>query len=84
MKVLEADRKPSTDELKGKSTAVKRLNQLWERLKVTDGVLRRNFADDVGKVSWKQLIVPESLRSEVLQVLECLVAIWARKKPRSE
>ena len=45
--------------------AAKCLSQLWERLEI--GVLWRNFKDDIGKVSWKQLTVPESLRSEVLQ-----------------
>ena len=69
LKAREADQKPSTEELKGKSMAVKRLSQLWEKLEVTDGILWRNFEDDTGNVSWKQLIVPESLRSEVLQEL---------------
>ena len=40
--------------------------QLWERLEVVDGVLWRN---DPGSDFRKQLIVPESLRDEVLQEL---------------
>ena len=69
LRAREANEKPTADDLKGKSRAVKRLVQLWERLEVVDGVLWRNFKDDPGSDSRKQLIVPESLRDEVLQEL---------------
>ena len=48
---------------------MKHLVQLWERLEVVDRVLWRNFKDDPGSDSRKQLIVPESLRDKVLQEL---------------
>ena len=68
LRACEANEKP-TDDLKGKSKAVKCLIQLYKKLEIIDGVLWRNFEDDGGKVSWKQLIVPKSLRAEVLREL---------------
>ncbi len=38
------------------------LIQRWDRLEVTEGVLWRNFEDNVGKECWKQLIAPKTLQ----------------------
>ena len=73
LRAREARKKPFTDDLKGKSIAVKCLCQLWERLEVVDGVLWRKFENEVRKVSWKQFIILESLKNDVLQELHARV-----------
>ena len=50
---------------KDKSLQVRRLMQLWPRLLVVDGILRRRYEDLERKQEWRQLVVPQSLREEV-------------------
>ena len=66
LKAKEKDQKPSTDEVKGKSMVVRRLVQLWDRLEVRDGILWRLYDDSTREKKWLQLILPQSLRDEVL------------------
>ena len=69
LKAKEKNHKPGADDVKGKSMAVRRLIQLWDRLEVHDGVLWRLYDDNAGKKKWLQLILPRSLCDEVLQEL---------------
>ena len=43
-----------------------RLVQIWERLLVGDGMLKRMYTDARGRT---QLVVPQSLRKEIIQEL---------------
>ena len=65
----EKDEKPDPSILKGQSLQVRRLIQLWNRLEVKDGVLWRRFDDDQSKANWMQLIVPKSLKEEIMEEL---------------
>ena len=47
--------------------AVKRLCQLWDQLRCEEGLLWRMYEDNPGKQSWLQLVVPLSLRKEILK-----------------
>ena len=69
LRAKENDEKPEASELKGQSLTCRRLAQLWECLEVIDGMLWRHYEDDQGEVTWKQFVVPQSLREEVLQEL---------------
>lgn len=66
---VEADKKPPSDILKGKSLEARLLMQRWGKLQVIDDVLWRHFEDEQGKQSWLQLIVPGVLRNQLLEEL---------------
>ena len=53
----------------GQSQSCKRLVKLWERLEIVDGVLYKHYEDVERGQKWKQLVVPQSLREEVLHEL---------------
>ena len=69
LQAKEKSQKPSSEDAKGKSMVVRRLIQLWERLEIHDGTLWRRYDDSGGKKKWLQLVLPLSLRDEVLQEL---------------
>ena len=48
---------------------VRRLLQLWDRLSVDNGLLKRRYESTDGQHSRKQLVVPSVLRNEILQAL---------------
>ena len=41
----------------------------WEALQLQDGILYRNLLDTDGQERWRQLLVPRSLKVELLQHL---------------
>ena len=63
----EDDRKPSNADAKGKSSHYRRLLQLWDQLIVQDWLLWRCYENDDGSSQHTQLIVPCSLRDQVLR-----------------
>ena len=70
--VLQAKEKncrPTADLVKRQSPTSRRLFQQYNQLKVKDGQLWRIFEDDKGTTSWDQLVVPTSLKPEVLREL---------------
>lgn len=48
---------------------VRRLIQLWDRLLVEEGFLKRKYDSVKGNRSWTQFVVPRVLREEILQEL---------------
>ena len=62
----ETDECPNSDVIKGESLTVQRLIQLWPRLVVVNGILWRLYEDVVTNQEWKQLVVPQVLREEVM------------------
>ena len=55
--------------MKAQGTTTQRLAQLWDRLVEKDGALKRRFEDTQTQSSWLQLVIPHSLREEILQEL---------------
>ena len=61
--------KPPWSTVEGADLEVQQLYAQWETLQLRDGILYRNFLGTDGQVRWKQLLVPRSLRSLLLQHL---------------
>ena len=59
--------KPPLDSLAKYSIQTRKLFQLWDQLQVVDGILFRVFHDSESDVKWRQLVVPSSLQSEILE-----------------
>ena len=55
-----------SDVIKGQSLTVRRLMQLWPRLVVVNGILWRRYEDVETNQEWRQLVVPQVLREEVM------------------
>jgi hypothetical protein len=70
--------------LKGLSPESRSLHQQWDSLQVKHGKLWRKFFLYDGTVSCLQLVVPHSLRSQVLRELHVMTVLsgdtWARTK----
>jgi hypothetical protein len=64
---LTHDQAPPIDELSAESEVTKTLHAQWFRLQVKDGLVYRIFFAKSGKPERLQLLVPKSLRNEVLQ-----------------
>ena len=70
LRAKESGSKPTKDELKGKSLAVRRLIEHWDRLDTDDGILHRHYQEQKpDRRTWTQLVVPRVLREELLQDL---------------
>ena len=69
LRAKEANDRPSPEILKGQSLTVRRLIQLWPRLLISNGTLCRKYEDLGSKQEWTQLVVPQSLREEVMEEL---------------
>ena len=61
------DIKPPLDSLGKYSIQTCKLFQLWDKLQLIDGILFRVFYDSQSDAKWKQLVVPSSLQSEILE-----------------
>ena len=62
----EAGDKPSVEQLGAASRASRRLLQLWDQLVVKEGILCRRFKSPDGSSAALQIVVPPTLREEVL------------------
>ena len=62
----EAGDKPSVEQLGAASRASRRLLQLWDQLVVKEGILCRRFESPDGSSAALQIVVPPTLREEVL------------------
>ena len=69
MKSVEKDQKPTPEDARAQGPDAQRLTQLWSRLVVDDGVLKRRYEDNPGHTTWQQLVVLPTLREEVLREL---------------
>jgi hypothetical protein len=69
LQAKEGEKKLTSDQARGKGPEAQRLVQLWGRLLVEDGVLKRRFEDVQGHSTWVQLVLPQCLRKEVMQEL---------------
>ena len=57
---VEKGERPSTEDVKRQGPEARRLLQLWNRLVVEDGVLKRQYESQQDGSEWQQLVVPES------------------------
>ena len=64
---LEKNEKPRSDDVRQEGPGAQRLLELWSRLLVEDGVLKRRYEDTHNTSTWLQLVVPHTLREEVLE-----------------
>ena len=70
LELLDAEpEKPPWSAVEGADSEIQQLYAQWEALQLHDGVLYRNFINTDGRVRWKQLLVPRSLRAALLQHL---------------
>ena len=68
-RAMEVREKPDPRAAQSYGPETRRLLQLWNRLEVKDGTLWRHYEDVPRKLNILQLVVPASLREEVLQEL---------------
>ena len=69
LRAVEKTEKPTSEDARGHGPEAQRLKQLWTRLIVDDGVLKRRYEDTQKQSTWLQLVVPCPLRDEVLHEL---------------
>ena len=65
----EVNERPATNETKNMARATRRLFQLWDQLQVKEGVLYRAYLSEPEDDVRLQMVVPESMRKEVLEDL---------------
>ena len=64
---MKKNEKPRSDDVRQEGPEAQRLLQLWSRLLVEDGVFKWRYEDTHTTSSWLQLVVPHTLREEVLE-----------------
>ena len=69
LRAKESGNQLSKDDVAGRCHETRWLVQLWDQLVVSEGILRRVYWDDKHKTSFKQLVVPKTLRSDILKEL---------------
>ena len=69
LRAVEKTEKPASEDARGQGPEAQRLTQLWSRLVMDDGILKRRYEDTQSQSTWLQLVVPRSLRDEVLHEL---------------
>ena len=65
----QANGRPSVAQSTGESLEYRRLLQQWDQLLIQDGLLWRIFAQPQESASWKQLVVPQKLCTDILKHL---------------
>lgn len=68
LQAVEKGERPSSDDVRGQGPDAQHLNQLWSKLLIEDGVLKRKYVDTNGTLRL-QLIAPREIREEILQEL---------------
>ena len=69
LQAVEKNQKPEAGVIARGEPEVRRLIQLWDRLLVEEGLLKRKYDSEAGKKIWMQLVVPHALREEIIQEL---------------
>ena len=81
---LERQVPPSKDELLPHSPEVKNYASQWTSLCIIDGVVYRKFERPTGGVQWYQLMLPRTLRNELLEMMHAGAACHLAVKKTSE
>ena len=66
---MEKGERPTTVEVRGEGPEAQCLAQLWEKLLVEEGVLKRQYENTQRHSVRVQLVVPRSMRKQVLHEL---------------
>ena len=66
LKAVETGQLPSSDDVRGHGPDAQRLNQLWSKLLLENGVLKRKYVD-VNNTSYLQLVTPRAMQEAILQ-----------------
>lgn len=69
LQAVEKDQHLEPDVIARGGPEVRRLVQLWGRLMVEEGLLKRKYDNVKGQISWTQLVVSRVLREEIMQEL---------------
>ena len=69
LSAIEKGERPTSDVVRSQGPEAQRLAQLWDKLLVEEGVLKRRYEDSQGHSTRLQLVVLRSMRKEVLQEL---------------
>jgi len=67
LQAVEKGEKPDVGDDKQEGPEAQWLLQLWECLLADGGLLKRNYEDSGGNQSWQQLLVPHTLREEIMR-----------------
>lgn len=67
LKAKEQNSKPAKDSVTKFSIKTRKLFQLWDQLQVVDNILFRTFYSTDSNETWKQLVVPSAIQSEILE-----------------
>ncbi len=65
---MREERKPTVEEVSGWPATTKRLVLEWERLRVVEGVLFREWYKSNGELEKYQLVTPKQIRAQILSV----------------
>ena len=68
-KWFSTDNRPSNAELTASSPATRHIMLFWDKLKVQNGILFRQFHKKDGSATYLQMLVPRKLKKEVLQAM---------------
>ena len=66
---FQQEQKPSADYLKSQSPHLRKLAQMWDQLRLKDGLLWRSFEDPRTTTTHLQFIVPTAVKDEILEEL---------------
>ena len=69
LRAKKVGKKPSVENVKAKSHQTRRLLQMWDQLKVYEGTLYRQYEPPSAGTPSLQLVVPETMKEEVLRDL---------------
>lgn len=69
LQAKQANCRPSDTHSTGETLEYRRLLQQWDQLLIQDGLLWRIFAQPQERSSWKQLVVPQKFRTDILKHL---------------
>ena len=69
LQAKQQNQRPLMNESNGESLEYRHLLQQWDQLIVQEGILWRLYAQPREDLSWKQLVVPQKFRSDILKSL---------------
>ena len=69
LQAKQANCRPSVTHSTGETLEYRRLLQQWDQLLIQDGLLWHIFAQPQERSSWKQLVVPQKFRTDILKHL---------------
>ena len=72
MQAVEKNTRLEPDAISRGGPEVRQLMQLWDRLMLEDGLLKRRYESTSSQGSWMQLVVPHVLWEEIIKELHAI------------